>query len=489
MKHHTLKNWFCICLLFIIIGFAYADNSTQNIEYESYNNFLENAAKDYRVPGLALAVFDDEKITYTFTHDISESGNPIEIDTPFFLGSTTKTFTALCIMILNEKGLLNIEDPVKKYLDGFYFKDDSISPGATNNITLEQLLNHTSGISQRGIPGTGIGERSLQEELLLLNKSKLMYAPGSTYEYCNVNYRLLGLIIETVTGKRYGSVLDEEIFQPLSMQHSYSHPSDAAGLAEGHGQIFGFLILRNQKFYPGALPSGYLISSASDIAALLIEELRASQGRSKVFSSELIESTWNVPQNIESNYAKGWMKADKGDGTSFLIHGGSVENYQSFFCIDPSAKKGFVLLMNQGGLFPMINTFNTIRDELILKLIYQEEHPYTSKKNINFLNTIIPVLVLIFQAVLFLVLFFRRHLFWNRKIFSKISIGLNIFWCVFFLFMFTPLMNAVMGDTASLSLIGTMIPELFVTILIIVISNALRAGIKTLLLLSRRITQ
>jgi CubicO group peptidase (beta-lactamase class C family) len=440
--------------------------------------------KDYRVPGLALAVFDDEKITYTFTHDISASGNPIGTDTPFYLGSTTKTFTALSIMILNEKGLLNIHDPVKKYLDDFYFKDDSISPGAANTITIEQLLNHTSGISQRGIPGTGIGEDDLEDELRLINKATLMYAPGSTYEYCNVNYRLLGLIMETVTGKSYGSIIDEEIFIPLSMQHSYSDPSDAVGLAEGYGQVFGFPVLRNQQFYSGALPSGYLISSVTDIAALLIEELRASQGRSNIFPSELIESTWSGPQTLDSNSAKGWMKDNRDDGTSFLFHGGSVENYQSFFYLDPSAKKGFVLLMNQGGLFPMMGAFNIIRDGLI-NIIDEEELSSSAKSKMFSISIIIPLAVLIIQLLLFVLLFYRRHQFTNRKIFSKISIGLNIFWCMFFLFIFTPLMNAVMGDTASLSLIGTMIPELFITIIIIVISNALRAGMKIIFLLKK----
>jgi hypothetical protein len=305
-----------------------------------------------------------------------------------------------------------------------------------------------------------------------------MYPPGKTYEYCNLNYRLLGLIIEKLSGKSYGTFIKEAIFDVLSMRHSYANPADAEDPAEGYGQIFGFPVRRKQHFYPGALPSGYLISSVSDVSAFLIEELRASQGKSGIFPQELIESTWSAPNEVNTNYAKGWMSINRDNGSSFLIHGGSLENYQSFFYLDPSSQKGFVFLMNQGGFFPMAGAFNTVRDGLI-KIINEEDVSYTKKNKIVYLNIIIPLAVLLIQVILFfLIPFWKRHLY-KRKIWSKLSIGINIFWSIFFLFILVPLMNAIMGDTATLGMIGSMFPELLIALLIIVISNMVRATIKT----------
>ena len=106
-------------------------------------------------------------------------------------------------MILDYEGFLNINDPVKKYLPNFFFRDSSIFPNAENIITIEHLLTHTSGISNKGIQGTNMGENTLDDEILVLNNSRLVYIPGQKYEYCNLNYRLLGSIIEIICGKSY----------------------------------------------------------------------------------------------------------------------------------------------------------------------------------------------------------------------------------------------------------------------------------------------
>lgn len=456
---------FGLFLFFLSTGYA----------EDQYNNFLNEITKKNRIPGLAVAIFNDEGITFSYAHGTLRTGNHINSRTSFFLGSTTKTITALAVMILDNEGKISINDPVKKYLSQFHFKDSSVFPGAENIITIAHLLSHTSGISDKGIPGPGMGERTLYEEFLRINNARLVSPPGEKYEYCNLNYRVLGYLIEQISGKSYGEFIKEKIFEPLSMNHSYSDPHDAFDLAEGFGQLFGFPIKRNQRFYPGALPSGYLISSVSDISTLLIEELRVSRKKQSIFPADMIRSTWEVPEGINGNYAKGWMKIMRDDGSSFLIHGGALENYQSFFYLDPSSNRGFVFMMNQGGFFPMINSFDKIRDGLI-KIINEEEVLYHASGNI--VNIILPLVVMSVQGLLFLLLNLWKRNIIKKKIWTKISIGLNVFWVIFFLFIFTPLMNIIMGDTASLSMIVNMFPELLIVMLLIIIPNIIRAGMK-----------
>jgi CubicO group peptidase (beta-lactamase class C family) len=470
------KVYFGICLFIIIISPIISNDNIDFSNQKDLTIFLDDIIMNYQVPGLALSIFNEEQILYTYTHGVLGTGEHINIDTPFFLGSTTKTITALCIMLLDYERKLSINDPVIAYLPAFYFLDDSISPDGANKITIEHLLNHTSGISNKGIPGNSMGENSLGKELLKVNNAKLIYPPGTTFEYCNLNYRLLGLIIEKVSGLSYGEFVKKHIFEVLEMENSYANPNEANGLVEGYGQLFGIPIRRNQNFFPGALPSGYLISSVSDVSKLLIDQLRASQNKHSQFPKELIETTWIIPEGINSNYAKGWMRIED-NGNMFLVHGGSLENYQSFFYLNPASKIGFVFTMNQGGFFPMMNSFNNIRD-VTIEFVNNGFVSFEGKKKALPINIIIPLVVFLGQCALFFLIPFWKKNLSVRKKWSKISIGINLFWVVFFLFVFIPLMNAIMGDTLSLSMIWNMFPEFIIIILLIIISNAIRATMK-----------
>jgi hypothetical protein len=171
---------------------------------------------------------------------------------------------------------------------------------------------------------------------------------------------------------KYGEFLNSEIFKPLGMTSTFAGPVGVKDLVAGHGEIFGFPFRRVQKYRAGALPSGYVVSSASDIARLLIAELSSGRGDTSVFNPETIRMTWQPPENIKGGYAMGWMAFDTIGKTPFLAHGGSLENYLSFFYINPELNTGFVLLMNQGGILPMIGGFNALRNGMI-KIIDNEQ--------------------------------------------------------------------------------------------------------------------
>ena len=475
IKGEKMTRAFFACFLMLFVSIIYGN------EHSNYDFFLENIVKNNRIPGLTVAVFNNDEIVYSFAHGISKNKVSVTIDTPFFIGSTTKTLTALSIMKLDYEGRLDINDPVISYLPNFFFNNSSISPDAKNVITIRHLLNHTSGISNKGIQGIGLGEQTLDDEIKILNNSKLIYPPEEKYEYCNLNYRLLGLIIEKVSGKKYGTFLKENIFTPLSMNNSFSNPQNAVNLIEGYGQLYGFPINRKQNFYPGALPSGYLISSAADISILLMDIINAFNGNQNTFSQKLIEETLTTPEEISSEYAMGWLKIDREDNTYFFIHGGSLENYQSFFYIDPVSNKGFVFMMNQGGFFPMINSFNNIRDGLI-KLINGDEYNYTVNNSLNIIVIIFTLIIILFQCLLFFLLRFWKRNVLKGRIWTNVSMFLNVFWVIFLSFIAIPLMNVIMGDTASLSMIANMFPELIIIGLIIVISNITRLIMKIMYL-------
>lgn len=140
---------------------------------------------------------------------------PNSSHTRFHLASLSKTFTAVAILILQERGQLRVEDPLTKFIADYL---------GGNQITLHHLLTHTSGIPNvNNLPGydeKSKSQVSLSEIIGMFKEKPLEFIPGSRYRYSNSNYNLLAFIIEKVSGKSYGEFLQENIFRPLDMSET-----------------------------------------------------------------------------------------------------------------------------------------------------------------------------------------------------------------------------------------------------------------------------
>ncbi len=428
------------------------------------DSFLKQTVKRYRIPGLAVAVVNDNEVLYSSGFGKSSPGVDITPETPFLLGSTTKSFTALAIMKLIENGSLGLDSAVTKYIPEFSLA----LPGYAEAITIRHLLNHTSGLSDKGMPYIPMGEKSLNDELVLLKQCLPESAPGEKFNYFNDNYRLLGIVIERVSEMSYDKFLGSEIFGPLGMISSFAGPIGVKDLAPGHGEIFGFPFRREQKYRPGALPSGYVVSSASDISRFIIAELCAGKGDTSIFNPEIIKMTWQPPENIKGGYAMGWMVFDTIGKTSFLGHGGSLENYQSFFYLNSEINLGFVFLMNQGGILPMFGGFATLRNGLIRIIDGEKPDDGSGSKPVIL---VVGIFILVFAFELFLIC---RLNGWKARMEQKknwkqwggiiadliISVILLILFC------------------KGCTMINNLLPELFILILIMITAGFLRSVYK-----------
>jgi CubicO group peptidase (beta-lactamase class C family) len=428
------------------------------------DDFLRKTVNSYNIPGLAVAVVDDNGIIFISAYGESSPGINISYDTPFLLGSSSKTFTALGIMRLVEEGKLELDSPVKKYLPEFRLA----TPEYDSLITIRNLLNHTSGMSDKGMPKTSLGEKTLEDELALLAQCKPVSAPGTTFAYFNANYRLLGLVIERLTGLTFGEFLNTEIFKPSGMTSTFPGPVGVKGIAEGHGEIFGFPIRREQKYRAGALPSGYIVSSASDIAHYLIAELKAGKGDTSIFNPETIKATWQPPGNKKDGYAFGWLVMDTLGKTPFLAHGGSLENYQSFFYLNPELNLGFVFLMNQGGILPMIGGFSTLRNGLIS--IIDGEHPQDGPGSwpVIIISGLFLLITIIEVYITFRLKNWRTRAGQKRKWERWTGILIDFIFSCFLLFV----------GYKSWSMVYNMLPELFILIWIMITSGLVRTFVK-----------
>ena len=210
-----------------------------------------------------------------------QNGNlPPTPQTPFFIGSLTKSITALAVMQLVEAGKVELDAPVQRYLPWFRVAD----PQASAQMTVRHLLNQTSGLPMlRGMAALADFDSrpdATERQVRALSTLKLTRPVGSKWEYSNLNYNILGLIVEAASGELYADYVQNHIFNPLEMSHSYTSKAVAKqnGLAVGHRYWFGLPFpAPNLPIPPGSLPSGQLISSAEDMAHYLIAHLNGGR--------------------------------------------------------------------------------------------------------------------------------------------------------------------------------------------------------------------
>ncbi len=175
---------------------------------------------DLHGPGVAVAVVKDGQLVHSAGYGMAnlEWDCPIRPDTVFRLASVTKQFTATAIMLLERQGKLRLDDPITTYLPDY--------PTHHKTITITHLLNHTSGIqSYTGLAHflADISKKDMvPDELLPYFKDlPLEFEPGTRFVYNNSGYHLLGLLIEKIAGMSYEQFIQQYIFQPLEMNHSY----------------------------------------------------------------------------------------------------------------------------------------------------------------------------------------------------------------------------------------------------------------------------
>ncbi len=323
--------------------------------------YIEVQMRAAKIPGMAVAIIKDGQVVHTKGYGITaEGGRPSTPQTPFILGSTSKSFTAMAILQLAEAGKLSLDAPVRQYLPWFTLADE----GGSARITVRHLLNQTSGISRSAAFALEAGETTTREAVVRqLSAVKPTGAPGAAFEYSNANYITLGLIVETVSGQEFGKYVQEHIFAPLGMKHSHTSlkPAVQDGLTEGHQYYLGFPVARTFPYKPSEVPAGFIISSAEDMGRYLLAVMKGGQ---PVLSAASVEEMHRPAAQMgpDQRYGMGWWRETIA-GVPVIAHAGEVANGQSYMVIAADKSWGVVLLANSySALFP---DFKRITDGVV----------------------------------------------------------------------------------------------------------------------------
>jgi CubicO group peptidase (beta-lactamase class C family) len=335
---------------------ASAKPATNSSPYEAIDTFIEGQMRRLKMPGVSLAIVEGDRIVYRRGFGRARPGGEAPTpQTPFFIGSLTKSFTALAVMQLVEAGKIDLDAPVQRYLPWFSVAD----PQASAQMTVRHLLNQTSGLPMvQGMISLADLDNSpgaVERQARTLSTLKLSRPVGVAFEYSNLNYNLLGLIVEATSGESYADYVQHHIFAPLGMSHSYTSQAAAKqdSLAVGHRYWFSYPFpVAGLPIPAGSFPSGWLITSSEDMAHYLIAQLNGGcYGEVQILSDAGIAemhrgvAEQRVRDTLVGMYGMGWFVSDIGR-TKVIWHDGNVPDFSAYMALLPEQDKAVVLLVN-----------------------------------------------------------------------------------------------------------------------------------------------
>jgi CubicO group peptidase (beta-lactamase class C family) len=363
MKHFTrILIIPCLSLLVVaglllgLVQAAYAADGDK-FDAQALDAFLKKETAASGLTGLSVVVVKDDQVVFSQGYGQAGHGRPVTSQTQFYLGSISKSFTALAVMQLVEQGKIELDAPVQRYLPWFQVSE----PEDSAQITVRHLLNQTSGLAEKDDPGVSNYAPTLEEQVRRMRSASQSAPAGTRFMYNSQNYRVLGLIIEKVSGQSYAVYMRSQVFTPLGMAHTACDPSQAPELAQGFGQLFGLPFPRSQDFRPAALPSGYLISTSDDLGSYLIAML--NQGRlnnRQIVQPKTLETLFTPLPGIKSEYGMGWVSSTSTDGIKLVYHDGNLENFHALIMLMPEKHLGFAILSNQNSIYQQLTGHNRI---------------------------------------------------------------------------------------------------------------------------------
>jgi CubicO group peptidase (beta-lactamase class C family) len=317
------------------------------------DTIIRNNLKQQRIPGAAVALVHEGQVIFSRCYGYGDTGGktPITEDTYFMVGSLTKSFTALAVQKLIEQGKIDLNIDIRNYLPIFSIRN---LHGGEALITVHQLLTHTSGLMVDYYAHLTDGKKYSNSDLLSqLQNEYLCFKPGSASKYSNIGYRLLGMMIEQVTGDRFESYVEKEVFKPLGMnQSSFYYTDDMAfHMSKGHdGDTQTSRVDNEDKSASG------LFSTLKDLTAFLkFLSSRTTQLPGGINNNKIIDLIIkNAEPNIETFYdskniySSGWyLNSYQFRGIhTILSSSGNINGFSSAITYLPEEKLGIVILTN-----------------------------------------------------------------------------------------------------------------------------------------------
>ena len=334
LRLRTLTSFVVLLLMFATPCIAQEDLSAR------IDAYVKTEMQRQQIPGLSLAVVRDGKIAMLKSFGFSnlEHQIPVKPETIFQSGSIGKQFAATAIMILAAEGKLSLEDKISKF-----FPD---VPASWYPITIRHLLTHTAGLGDYP-PDFDLRRDHTEAELWTMIKSiPLAYVPGERWDYSNLGYVTLGILIRKITGQFHGDFVSARIFKPLGMKtariisEAEIIPNRAAGYRLASGQLLNQEWVSPSTNTTADGPYYFTVLDLAKWDAGLLGDTLLSQAQ--------LSQMWKpvkLADGTMKGYGFGWH-TDVLHGRPVVFHGGAWQGFKSFIVRFPKDRITFIFMAN-----------------------------------------------------------------------------------------------------------------------------------------------
>jgi CubicO group peptidase (beta-lactamase class C family) len=332
----------------LLAGLALGAGGTRDRDLPDLAAYVHSFIDRADIPAAAVAVVEGDRVLFlgAFGRD-TRSGAPVTPDSRFYIGSCTKTLTALAVVQLADRGQLDLDAPFRRYVADFSLGD----PALAAKVEVRHLLSHTSGIGTRAAFDRDAQWKGRFDHL------DFRHPPGRIADYSSLNFLLLGRLIERVSGMPYAEYTRRHVFGPLGMAATTASREEAekAGLVQGHTYFFGWTVPRAEPPHSRLMvPAGYVVSTARDLAAYLSFLLdRGRQERTGVLSPAAVDRMLTPWHGGATGPALGWG-VGTWQGEKRVAHAGMTPGFAARLALLPDRNVGAAVLIarNAGPFLP-----------------------------------------------------------------------------------------------------------------------------------------
>ena len=409
----TIIGIICVCFMGYLI--SHYDGNVYTVE--RVEDYVKKVCEIGDVPGMSLVALDGGQ-EYYINIGYADKDEKVDMTSEVRceLGSTTKAFTALAVLLLEQDGKLDRGDCVKDYLPWF----QPTYNGKDVDITVEQLLCHTSGIPMWTIANLSIGTVNdvglLENTVKRIQTVELDNEPGTVHNYATINYDVLALIIKEISGMTYEEYVEENVLEPLGMTNSYFRTDDTKSeqLAQGYRYVFMGTRKYDAPTFYGNTAAGYLVSNTADLsiwmkAQMGILEIEATEKTDKL--ERAITESHSYPIEQEQHYFAGWNLYD-----TYLCHSGNNPNYSSQVYIGRANGKAVFAIANICG------SASTKAADGIYRMMQGESIKIGFWMEGNSLVDFISVIACLAELYAMILLFENRE----RRTYSRVKVFISI---------------------------------------------------------------
>ncbi|MCA1600235.1 MAG: serine hydrolase [Acidobacteria bacterium] len=315
---------------------------------EMLERFIEHEMQDKDLPSLSIALVDDQQVVWAkgFGFADPKTRVPATAETVYRVGSVSKLFTDIAVMQLVERGKLDLDAPVTRYLPNFRPRNSFGKP-----VTLRQLMSHRSGLVREPPVGNYFEttEPSLAKTIASLNSTELVYAPETRTKYSNAAIATVGYVLERTQREPFAKYLKRAVLDPLGMTHSSFEPTPEVtrNLAKAYMWTIDGRTFEAPTFQMGMAPAGSMYTTVNDVALFMSALFAGGRGQNgSILKAATLQQMW-TPQ-----YAKPGQKTGYGigfgiseiDGHRKIGHGGAIYGFATQLSALPDDKLGVVVV-------------------------------------------------------------------------------------------------------------------------------------------------